>query len=462
MDRAQRQRVRAAMLSVYYHSIGSRLELRGAPAMMVPPEAEPMRLAVALDSLKPAEARLREAVWTIARAVPAAHPTEDDVGRASRYPRELVDALDGEWRERLEDFDRKRTAYRREAHLYGAALIAYAQSDTRGPFDSIRAQLEQFEGRSDSFDAGTREAKAFGSFSFSDYIKKELVATKTPEKAAERLRKLELELGLGLATYVQEFADAVAFAQSFRDAGTSELSVFPTSSVTLQDARTLQTRVTVSALVSTTNFHCLKIGLDPRSWSLCSDAFHDCRYVRGSYDLTPTSTRGVGIYERDGRRYLFEEDVVVSWGEDQTPLSAFHNLLNVTVSGSERRIDIKFNLNRSISSRILWDERPGGILVDEGYLMARPVTKDVWRVTTRKTLRFSDRTPYAGGAGWHDFGQVLNFLAPAALSLWMESEMYSATCPEVLKKARRRLAQEQAAAAARPALPSSEPPGAAP
>ena len=48
-----------------------------------------------------------------------------------------------------------------------------------------------------------------------------------------------------------------------------------------------------------------------------------------------------------------------------------------------------------------------------------------WRVTTRKVLRFSDRTPYSKPTGGMDFGQLLNYLAPAAVTWWLETDFYS-------------------------------------
>lgn len=455
MDPALRKQIRAAMLSVYHHSIGNRLELRGAPAVMLPPDAQPMPLGSALQTLAATKPRLREAIWTLARAVPAARPG-DNIGRVSRYPRELVEVLDDDWVECLKTFDRRRTAYRQQAHLYAAALIAYARSDTNDAFDVIRRQFAGLSKGADDFDEGTRKARAFGEFSFSDYMDRELRQASNPDGVRRQLRALEVELGLDLGTYVQEFADAVAFVESFDDDSPEDLRVFPTSSITVQDARTLQTRVTVTALVSTTDFRCVQIGMDPQCWSWCSDAFLGSRYVRGAYDLTPAATRRVGAYEQKPRTHVFEEDVVISWGPDEARLGAFHNLLNVEVSGRESMIDINFDLNRSISSRILWDERPGGILVDEGYVKVRPVTRDVWRITTRKTIRFSDRTPYAGGHGWNDFGHVLNFLAPAAIGWWVESEMYSAACELVLSRARQRRKREEARLAAAAAAAPSE------
>jgi len=49
-------------------------------------------------------------------------------------------------------------------------------------------------------------------------------------------------------------------------------------------------------------------------------------------------------------------------------------------------------------------------------------------MTVRKVLKFSDRTPYSSAPGWLDFGQMLNYLAPASITWWLETELYSAEC----------------------------------
>ena len=41
-----------------------------------------------------------------------------------------------------------------------------------------------------------------------------------------------------------------------------------------------------------------------------------------------------------------------------------------------------------------------------------------------RVLRFSDRTPYASAPGLLDFGQLLNYLVPAAVTLWLETDFY--------------------------------------
>ena len=45
--------LRHAMLSVYYLSVGSQLESRGAPVMAVPPDVRPLPLDAALAKLEP-------------------------------------------------------------------------------------------------------------------------------------------------------------------------------------------------------------------------------------------------------------------------------------------------------------------------------------------------------------------------------------------------------------------------
>lgn len=455
------------MLSVYHHSVGRSLELRGAPAILLPPEVEPMALEGALETLADDRQRLLEAIWTVARSVPPARPgvTSDTVAR--RYPRELRLFLNRpphrELRDRLEGFDELRVRHRREAHLYAAALIAYAQSEdpaseeqfggdeqaSAQPPASLRSFLgmrEQFAAPNEatgSLDQGTKRLGLLGKdTTFSEFLHNHLPRTGDGlNRARGELRKLERELGINLETYVQEFADVVAFSDSFGDdgAGAMPVRVFPASSVTRQDAATLQTQVTVTALVATELFDCLRIGMDPQCWSLCSDAFGKSAYVAGSHDLSPVDPAlPAGAYgrEREDRR-LLEEHVTLVSQADGTEIGSFHNILNIrTPIRADGEIEIRFDLNRSISSRILWDERAGGIIVNEGYLRAQPVAENVWRVTSRKTLRFSDRTPNSGGGGWNDHGQMLNYLAPAALSSWIESEMYSARCPRVLEMAR--------------------------
>ena len=136
---------------------------------------------------------------------------------------------------------------------------------------------------------------------------------------------------------------------------------------------------------------------------------------------------------------LFEE-VGVRFGSDEAHSGGFRNVLTIDKFTKDPRdgITLPFRLCRSVDSRIFWDARAGGILIDGGFIVARPVLghaadngevgpiENRWRVTTRKVLRFSDRTPYANASGWLDFGQMLNYLVPAAVTLWLETDFYGA------------------------------------
>jgi hypothetical protein len=472
---ATEEEMRAALLSVYHHSIGRRFEIRGAPAVALPPQAQPQSLGDALEKLRGSTARRRQAMWTIARAVGPQRGRELRRGdaRLPRYTPELVDVLTATERESLKRFDARRGRYRREAHLFGAALVAYAEG--QGATDKFEAILELFkqvaepppnltedeaDRRGNFIDGvaktgilGDAKEGAPGSERRDGRLGQSAVDFLTgwrdhedPAAAARSLSRLEEEIGLSLPTFIEEFADSVAFAECFPPAKRDVLTVFPTSSITVQDTQSLTTRVTVTALVNTENFHCLQIGMDPQCWTACSSAFSTAGYLADPFKVDPPDPGPApGFYEWPGPGpKLLEEEVTIRFGDDASRIAYFNNILNVEFNPDPdtQRIDLDFSLHRCIRSRILWDERAGGILIDEGYARARPLGKHAWRLTVRKTLRFSDRTPYSGGPGWNDFGQLLNYLAPAMLSWWIESEMYSSTCKDILDQAKARAAME--------------------
>jgi hypothetical protein len=126
------------------------------------------------------------------------------------------------------------------------------------------------------------------------------------------------------------------------------------------------------------------------------------------------------------RRQFLWERAELSWGGNASRRALFDNVLCIRrYSVRPDAIDLTFSLSRSLRSRILWDDREGGILLDDGYIKARRLVDDRWRVTRRKIVKFSDRTPYANGRGWLDSGQILNYLAPAGLIYWLENDIAS-------------------------------------
>lgn len=421
--------LRFAMLSVYYASLGRQFEIRGAPSVLLPPQVRPLELGVALDLLSASPVRLREALWLIVRGTrPLRVPGE----RGETYPPELEQHVaPGS----LRQLRRLRREYRSGANVFAAALVACRDGSSR-QFDALTGVLrEETSSQRPGFSAVTglmlgRTAP--------EYLAQVASSDQQRARARSQLERLEGDVGLNLYDFVEELADAAAFQQFGQDhllhpvpAGSS-LTVFPVSSVIRQDSRTLLTTATVTTLVQG-DFDTLCRVADPQAWSTSSDVIREARYVGDAFDLSPADegslpSIGAGF---SGTRLLYE-NAELSWGDNADQQGAFRNVLNIKhrVRGRnndevEKSIDVRFSLHRSIDSAVLWDRRAGGLQLNQGYLKVRSLGGGAWRVTSRKVIRFSDRTPLVGGRGWLDFGQMLNYLAPAALTWWVESETYS-------------------------------------
>jgi hypothetical protein len=403
--------LRHALLSVYYGSVGRELDVRGAPAVLLPPEVAPLSLGAALHEIKRRWPNyLRDAVWRIVRSVPAPRTADED--ETHRYPVELPQAVVPR---SLKALDEKRRLYRTGANLFAAALVARVEG-RQLEFEGLLELLTDLAG-----EASTGMEQMVG-LSAPDFL-----TTLDNDRTRGRLRRLVTEVGLDLHGYAREFADAVAFLEWWPPDGEG-MTVYPAAAVVRQDVRTLVTTVTVTALVRS-GFEPLKRAADPQCWGCSSDVVTGTRYVRGAFDLRSSEPMDPGKGWENGSR-LLEEKVTVSAGFGADQVGSFHNVLRIkkfaVKDGSDPTIDVDFALSRSISSRILWDARPGGILVDQGFIKVRKIFDDRWRITTRKILKFSDRTPNSTRVEWLDFGEMLNYLAPAALTWWLESELYSA------------------------------------
>jgi hypothetical protein len=402
--------LRYALISVYYGSVGRELDVRGAPAVLLPPEVAPLSLGAALDEINRRwPDYLRDAVWRVVRSVPAPRTADDD--ETDRYPVELAGVVPRS----LKDLDEKRRLYRTGANVFAAALVARVE----GRLPEFRRLRDLLSELSDEASTGMEEAVGLSAPDF--------LMTLDDDRTRRRLRRLVTEVGLDLHGYAREFADAVAFLEWWPPEGEG-MTVYPAAAVVRQDVRTLVTTVTVTALVRS-NFETLRLAADPQCWACSSDVVTGTRYVRGAFDLRPSEPTEPGE-GWDGGPRLLEEKVTVSSGFGADKVGSFHNVLRIeefaVKDGGDPTIDVDFSLSRSISSRILWDVRPGGILVDQGFIKVRRIFDDSWRVTTRKILKFSDRTPNSRRTGLLDFGEMLNYLAPAALTWWLESELYSA------------------------------------
>lgn len=421
--------LRFAMLSVYYASLGRQFEIRGAPSVLLPPQVRPLELGDALDLLSASPSRLREALWLVVRGVRwQGLPSI----RTESYPSELVRYLrPGS----LEIFAQLRRQYRQDANVFAAALVA-CRDDFRSQFTELcGVWAKEAEKRPGGFSAVTDLLIGMPG---SNYLER-MIPDAEWAAARGELDRLESDVGLNVYDFVEELADAAAFQQFCADyllerPPATSLTVFPVSSVIRQDSRTLVTNATVTTLVRG-DFDALSRVADPQRWSSSSDVIRRARYVADAFERVPLTvdqrpTVGAGF---EGTR-LLDEKAVLSWGKQDDQQGHFTNVLNIqhAVGGPEHKpqsIEVRFSLRRSIDSGVLWDRRAGGLQLNQGYLKVRPVGPDAWRVTTRKVLRFSDRTPGVGGRDWFDFGQMLNYLAPAALTWWVESETYSLADP---------------------------------
>jgi len=278
-------RIRYAMLSVYYRSLGSQLETRGAPVVAVPPEVRPLSLADALEDLKAYPDRLWDAYWRIVRAVPVDGWVERRL--ALRYPTAFVEQLTPE---KVEELDDVRRSSRAGAHLFAAALIACAESRWSEAIEL--AELIERHAR-DSAEtqlfSGSTEA-ALG-VPIGDFVR--TLATDDPIRTARHLQQLQAEVGLNLYDFVQDFADTLAF-QRFKEGEDAPTTALTSSCVVRQDTATLTTTATVTALISEP-FEVLAKSIDPLGWPDYSDVIvHTARMNDGSRKIT-SITEVVGM-----------------------------------------------------------------------------------------------------------------------------------------------------------------------
>jgi hypothetical protein len=434
LPESERTKLRFAMLSVYYHAAGRRLELRGAPAVLLPPEVRPLPLGSALEALAHYPDLQRESVWRVIRSIPVRN--SDDV---HLYPPELQEYLPGPL-PKLIDLRRE---FRRGASMFAAALAA-CRDQAWGELKDLERLVEKSTSSSTCFSSASDLLLGEPAADVLRKLRKDsrgtLIGRLLPSSRGRRpdeptspdkqLKRLENDVGLGLHDFVEDMADAAACYQfsigMHGDRPSAQPTVFPVSSLIQQDSQTLTTTSTVTTLVSSA-FEPLNEAIDPQSWCWSTHIIESAKYVRGPFDTRPLEHPppvGQGCPEP---LYL-DESVVVSWGQNSQQQGRFRNIL--TVKHTVRReptpsIELQFSLARSVNSRVLWDARAGGIQIDHGFIKVRALGQNRWRVTRRKALRFSDRTPYANARGWMDLGQMLNYLAPTALTWWLESELYS-------------------------------------
>jgi hypothetical protein len=415
-----------AMLSVYYAAPGRQFAISGAPSVFVPPEVTPLTLAAALEVLSSDAQRLEQALWLIVR-----NTGIRQAWSATRlYPSEINRYVD---REAQDELDERRRTYRRGSSLFAACLTACRNAD-RDQFDALGTAMSSPGIRTNS--GFTKLARLVFDQTPDEYLTEMELTSKDPRRwqaARQRIGAIEAEVGVGIGEYVEQLAATAAY-ESFIDLlqhrggrRPPTMSVYPVASVITQNTDELWTSATVTTLARG-DFDTLYAATEPANWHIDNDVVKESHYVADPLTLTPTQT-DLG---NDGTVHgLLYEEAAITWGRGSAQQGSFTNVLNVhrrAQRGTRHDasfIDLGFSLCRSISSDVLWDRRRGGLMLNEGYMRVRPLGGGRWRITSRKLLRFSDRTPYTGATGWADFGEMLNYLAPTALSWWVETETYS-------------------------------------
>ncbi|WP_395728114.1 hypothetical protein [Nakamurella sp.] len=403
-----------------------------------------MSLSAALATIAGSSVRLREMLWRIVQTVPV---DMTDPGTSNRYPSEIVKYFPGC---NLADLDRLRRRYRKRAGAFINAVRAVRQGELPMArelilwMDRPRSDRSTSDSRILGFAAGVELILGAAD---TEYIRRMLPpqARRSPkprelDRALARLGRqigeLEFDTAVDVEQFIEALTDIAAFDKFTRGlfgsaAGAGQLVVYPGCTAITQDSPTMATCVTTTSLVRGP-FAAIVDAIDPVNWARSSNIITVGRYVPGPFTLEPIAVPP-GLGDRAdrkvralGRARFFEEKVRASWNGSGDQTASYHNVLNIRTSkrSSRRRADVSYNLCRSIDSTILWDRRAGGLLLDEGYLQVRPLAgRQAWRLTMRKKIAFGDRF----GAGSRplpgDLLQMVEYLAPAYIALYVECAM---------------------------------------
>ena len=197
------------------------------------------------------------------------------------------------------------------------------------------------------------------------------------------------------------------------------------------DLENLTTTVRIQA-PSLRDFKELRLVLDPRNWS-ASPFWPESYQVELSED--GTQFQKVQNKQPPGESWhgnLFEH---VEWNWNTVSVSSFRNFLNISfeVSENPQQIRLNFSLYSCEGSTLFIREARNGVDVDRGFLNLDRVNTPpgFFRIDTQKIIRFSDllerRSPLEGPVG---SGQILSFMAPAIVGLWMHDLLSNLYFPE--------------------------------
>jgi hypothetical protein len=164
----------------------------------------------------------------------------------------------------------------------------------------------------------------------------------------------------------------------------------------------------------------LPLFLDPRLWKRCTVIFQQSDEVdRQTYQ--PKRTTPDGSAWSGYLRECF-----------RVPIGIFENVLHIEFAIDAAEIAMHYYLYDSVHYTPPWAFTPGpGVLeVDSGFAIAEPLDgRPEWtRLRMRKTVVYRDLNPEDPGVLGIDFGQLLNYAAPALMAMWVDDATQGRLC----------------------------------
>ena len=179
--------------------------------------------------------------------------------------------------------------------------------------------------------------------------------------------------------------------------------------------------------------------LDPRAWDDCSDIFEETTEVHLEHG------RYVRADESDLESKLGRPWTGLLYEYADTGPFAVENILQVDFDvhperGQIERVDLVFELFDSLRYSAGALEFPGMMRQNNGYVRAKRLGDDSTVLECLKVVRFGRLTRWGGG-GAFDYGEFLNYMAAAFLSLWVNDIAQTIPCCESRRKSTRRKSQ---------------------
>jgi len=187
--------------------------------------------------------------------------------------------------------------------------------------------------------------------------------------------------------------------------------------------------------------------LDPRWWDKCSDLFDDTyrvEQVNGGYlpidpEPIPPGNPWQGLlYEKAGVGPQTVENVLrVRFAPMRSCSDRPKRTAACRVGACAHQItnvDVDYGLYDSLSYRLGGIDLPGLMRQNYGVFRAKRNRDGTTEISCSKTIRFGRVTDWGIGAGAFDYGEILNYMAPTYLSLWIYDVTQVVPCYKWVEK----------------------------